>query len=50
MARELGIYLPGTTMALDLWNAVAAREELDLDHSALVKVLELMSNTEVCPG
>jgi len=37
-------------MALDLWNAVAAQGELDLDHSALVKVLELMSKTEVRPG
>jgi len=50
LAKELGIYLPGTTTALDLWNAAAARGELDLDHSAMVKVLELMSNTEVCPG
>ena len=50
LAKELGIYLPGTSMALDLWNALAAQGELDLDHSALVKVLEMMSRTEVCPG
>lgn len=48
MAKELGIYLPGTSMALDLWNALAAQGELDLDHSAMVRVLELMSNTRVC--
>jgi len=50
VAKELGIYLPGTTMVADLWNAVAAQGGLDWDHSALVKVLELMSKTEVSPG
>jgi len=50
LAKELGIFLPGTTMVTDLWNALEAHGWLDLDHSALVKVLELMSNTEVRPG
>jgi 2-hydroxy-3-oxopropionate reductase len=50
IARELGIYLPGTSMMMDLWNAMTAQGMLDWDHSALVKVLEQMSNTEVRPG
>jgi hypothetical protein len=32
-----------------LWNAVSAQGGLDWDHSSMVKVLELMSKTEVCP-
>jgi 2-hydroxy-3-oxopropionate reductase len=50
LAGELGIYLPGTALISHLWNAMAAQEGLDWDHSAVVKVLEAMSNTEVCPG
>ncbi|MBM4331963.1 MAG: 2-hydroxy-3-oxopropionate reductase [Deltaproteobacteria bacterium] len=50
IARELGIYLPGTSMMMDLWNAMTAQGMLDWDHSALVKVLEQMSNVEVRPG
>ncbi len=49
-ARELGMYLPGTALISHLWNAIAAQGGLDWDHSAVVKVLETMSNTEVCPG
>jgi 2-hydroxy-3-oxopropionate reductase len=49
-ARELGMYLPGTALVSHLWNAIAAQDGLDWDHSAIVKVLESMSNTEVCPG
>jgi len=50
MAKELGMYLPGTALVSQLWNTVAAHGGLDWDHSSLVKVLELMSETEVCPG
>lgn len=50
VARELGIYLPGTSLISHLWNAVAAQGGLDWDHSSMVKVLELMSKTEVRPG
>lgn len=50
IAKELGMYLPGTSLVSQLWNAVAAQGGLDWDHSSLVKVLELMSKTEVCPG
>ena len=49
-ARELGMYLPGTALVSHLWNAIAAQGGLDWDHSAIVKVLETMSNTKVCPG
>ena len=50
VAKELGMYLPGTSLLSHIWNAIAAQDGLDWDHSAVVKVLELMSNTEVCPG
>ena len=49
-AREKGMYLPGTCLASQLWNAMEAHGFIDLDHSAMVKVLEMMSNIEVCPG
>lgn len=49
-ASQLGMYLPGTALISHLWNALAAQGGLDWDHSAVVKVLESMSNTEVCPG
>ena len=49
-ASDLGMYLPGTALISHLWNAVAAQGGMDWDHSAVVKVLESMSNTKVCPG
>ena len=50
LANELNISLPGTSLVSQLWNAVAAQGGLDWDHSSIVKVLELMSKTEVYPG
>jgi len=50
MAKELGMYLPGTALVSQLWNSVAAQGGLGWDHSSIVKVLELLSETEVCPG
>lgn len=50
VAKELAIFLPGTSLISQLWNAVAAQGGLDWDHSSMVRVLELMSKTEVCPG
>jgi len=47
VARELGMCLPGTALLSHLWNAVAGKGGLDWDHSSLVKVLEVMSQTEV---
>jgi 2-hydroxy-3-oxopropionate reductase len=50
MARELGMYLPGTALISHMWNAIAAQGGLDWDHSSVLKVLESMSQVEVCPG
>jgi 2-hydroxy-3-oxopropionate reductase len=47
VAKDLGICLPVTAFSAQLWNALAARDELDLDHSAIVKVLEPMSGIKV---
>ena len=44
VARELGVYLPGTALLSHLWNAVAGQGGLDWDHSSLIKVLERMSD------
>jgi 2-hydroxy-3-oxopropionate reductase len=43
VAREVGMYLPGTALLSHLWNAVAGQGGLDWDHSSLIKVLEMMS-------
>jgi 2-hydroxy-3-oxopropionate reductase len=50
LAKELGIYLPGTMNIQNLWYACMANGLGTEDHSALVKVLEMMSNTKVVPG
>ncbi|CAD5373497.1 tartronate semialdehyde reductase, NADH-dependent [Rubrivivax sp. A210] len=49
-ARELGLSLPQTANAAQLMQACAANGMADLDHSALVKALELMGNHEVVKG
>ncbi|MDE2413570.1 MAG: 2-hydroxy-3-oxopropionate reductase [Comamonadaceae bacterium] len=49
-ARELGVALPQTAGAAQLMQACAANGMADLDHSALVKALELMAAHEVAPG
>ncbi len=46
-ARELGLSLPQTAGAAQLMQACAANGMADLDHSALVKALELMAGHEV---
>jgi 2-hydroxy-3-oxopropionate reductase len=46
-ARELGLALPQTAGAAQLMQVCAANGMADLDHSALVKALELMGNHEV---
>jgi len=48
-AREMGICLPGTAMISQLFNAVAAHGGADWDHSAILTVLESMSDVKVCP-
>lgn len=49
-ARELGLALPQTAGAAQLMQVCAANGMADLDHSALVKALELMGNHEVAGG
>ena len=46
-ARELGVSLPQTASAAQLMQACAAHGMDDLDHSALVKALELMAGHDV---
>jgi 2-hydroxy-3-oxopropionate reductase len=46
-ARALGLALPQTAGAAQLMQACAANGMQDLDHSALVRALELMGNHEV---
>ena len=49
VAREMGICLPGTAMISQLFNAVVAHDGSNWDHSAIVTVLESMSDVNVCP-
>jgi 2-hydroxy-3-oxopropionate reductase len=46
-ARKLGICLPNTATAQELFNAVAAAGGIDLDHSAMVTALEKLANHPV---
>jgi 2-hydroxy-3-oxopropionate reductase len=48
-ARELGVALPQTAGAAQLMQVCAAHGMADLDHSALVKALELMAGHDVAP-
>jgi 2-hydroxy-3-oxopropionate reductase len=46
-ARQMGISLPNTATAQELFNACAAHGGSGWDHSALVRALEMMANHEV---
>ena len=46
-ARALGLSLPNTATAQELFNACAAHDWGNLDHSALVKALEALADHEV---
>lgn len=46
-ARELGVSLPNTATAQELFNACAAHGGLAWDHSAMVRALEKLSNFEI---
>jgi len=46
-ARSMGLSLPNTATAQELFNAVAAQGGIDLDHSALVFALEKLANHTV---
>jgi 2-hydroxy-3-oxopropionate reductase len=49
-ARSLGLSLPATALAQELYNSVAAHDGADLDHSALVQALERLANFQVSQG
>jgi 2-hydroxy-3-oxopropionate reductase len=46
-ARELGVSLPNTATAQELFNSCAAHGGKAWDHSAMVKALEMMANFEI---
>ena len=46
-ARSMGLSLPNTATAQELFNAVAAQGGIDLDHSAMVLALEKLANHQV---
>ena len=46
-ARELGVSLPNTAAAQELFNAVKALEGGDLDHSAMVLALERLADHKI---
>jgi 2-hydroxy-3-oxopropionate reductase len=49
-AKALGVSLPNTAMAAQLMQACAANGMAEMDHSALVRALELMANHPVAGG
>ncbi len=49
-ARAMGVALPQTASAAQLMQACAAHGLADLDHSALVRALELMADHDVAKG
>ncbi len=49
-ARALGVSLPNTATAQELFNTCAARGGHGWDHSAMVKALELLADHEVAKG
>ena len=49
-ARALGVSLPNTATAAELFNACAAHGGKGWDHSAMVKALELMASHPVAEG
>ena len=48
-ARALGVSLPNTATAQELFNACAAHGGKAWDHSAMVRALEKMANFEIAP-
>ena len=49
-AREMGMSLPNTALAQQMFSAVAGAGGADLDHSAIVQAIERLAGTEVAPG
>jgi 2-hydroxy-3-oxopropionate reductase len=48
-ARAVGIFLPNTATAQELFNACAAHGGKAWDHSAMVRALEMLANHEIAP-
>ena len=46
-ARSLGLSLPNTATTQELFNACAGNDLKELDHSALIKALEILANHEI---
>ena len=46
-ARQLGVALPNTATAQELFNSCAAQEGGSWDHSAMVRALEIMANFSI---
>jgi 2-hydroxy-3-oxopropionate reductase len=46
-ARQLGVSLPNTAQAQELFNACAAHGGAAWDHSAIVRALEMLANYEI---
>lgn len=46
-ARSVGLSLPNTAAAQELFNACAVRGGKGWDHSAMVRALELLGNHEI---
>ncbi|MDN5843593.1 MAG: 2-hydroxy-3-oxopropionate reductase [Alcaligenaceae bacterium] len=46
-ARQLGLSLPNTATAQELFNSCAAHDGSGWDHSAMVRALEIMGNFEI---
>jgi len=49
-AKDLGVALPNTALAQQMFGAVAAAGGADLDHSAMVKALEMLASHPVAEG
>ena len=49
-ARELGLALPASATVAELMNALIAHGGAELDHSALVTILEKLGNLEISPS
>jgi 2-hydroxy-3-oxopropionate reductase len=48
-ARKVGLSLPNTATAQELFNACAARGGAKWDHSGMVRALEVLANQEIAP-
>jgi 2-hydroxy-3-oxopropionate reductase len=49
-ARALGVSLPNTASAQELFNSCVAHGGRAWDHSAMVRALEILANFEIAPG